>query len=75
MARFARVVVAGAAHHVTQRGNGRQFLLASESERMVYLDLLGQAARLHGVAVVGYCLMSNHVHLVLMAAVSGGGRE
>ena len=40
MARFARVVVAGAAHHVTQRGNARQFLLASDSERIVYLDLL-----------------------------------
>jgi len=66
MARFARVVVAGAAHHVTQRGNGRQFLLASDSDRMVYLDLLAQAVRLHGVSVVGYCLMSNHVHLVLI---------
>jgi putative transposase len=66
MARFARVVVAGAAHHVTQRGNGRQFLLASDSERMVYLDLLRQAVHLHGVSVLGYCLMSNHVHLVLI---------
>ena len=66
MARFARVVIAGAAHHVTQRGNGRQFLLASDAERMVYLDLLRQAVHLHGVSVVGYCLMSNHVHLVLI---------
>jgi len=66
MARFARVVVEGAAHHVTQRGNGRQFLLASDSERMVYLDLLRQAVRLHGVSVIGYCLMSNHVHLLLI---------
>ena len=66
MARFARVVVAGAAHHVTQRGKGRQFLLASDSERRVYLDLLRQAVHRHGVSVVGYCLMSNHVHLVLI---------
>ena len=66
MARFARVVIAGAPHHVTQRGNGRQFLLASDSERRVYLDLLGQAVELHGVSVLGYCLMSNHVHLVLI---------
>src|SRR5208337_4685663 len=66
MARLPRVVVADVAHHVTQRGNARQFLLASDSERMVYLDLLRQAVRVEGVSVVGYCLMSNHVHLVVI---------
>ena len=43
MARFARVVIVDVAHHVTQRGNGRQFILATDAERMVYLDLLRQA--------------------------------
>jgi len=33
---------------------------------MVNLDLLGQAVKLHGVAAVGYCLMSNHVDVVLI---------
>ena len=66
MARLPRVVVAGVAHHVTQRGNARQFLLATDSERMVYLDLLRQAVKIEGVSVVGYCLMSNHVHLVVI---------
>ena len=66
MARLARVVVAGVAHHVAQRGNGPQLLLATDSERMVYLDLLRQAVRAEGVAVVGYCLMPNHVHLVVI---------
>jgi REP element-mobilizing transposase RayT len=60
------VVVADVAHHVTQRGNGCQFILASEAERMVYRDLLRQAVRGQGVAVVGYCLMSNHVHRVVI---------
>ena len=66
IARLPRVVVAGVAHHVTQRGNGRQFLLATDSERMVYLDLLRQAVQREGVSAVGYCLMSNHVHLVVI---------
>lgn len=66
MSRFARVVIAEVAHHVTQRGNGRQFLLATDSERLVYLDLLRQAVHLHSLSVVGYCLMSNHVHLVVI---------
>ena len=66
MPRIARVVIADVAHHVTQRGNGRQFILASDSERMVYLDLWRQAVREQNLSVVGYCLMSNHVHLVVI---------
>ena len=66
MPRVARVVIADVAHHVTQRGNGRQFILATDAERMVYLDLLRQAVRVEGLTVVGYCLMSNHVHLVVI---------
>ncbi len=66
MARLARVVVAEVAQHVTQRGNGRQFLLNSDAERQVYLDLLRQAAHVENLSVLGYCLMSNHVHLVVV---------
>jgi putative transposase len=66
MARLARVVCAEVAQHVTQRGNGRQFVLASDAEREVYLDLLRQAVRQESLAVLGYCLMSNHVHLVVV---------
>jgi putative transposase len=36
------------------------------AERLVYLDLFRQAVHLQGVSVVGYCLMSNHVHMVLI---------
>jgi len=50
MARFARVVAVDTAHHVTQRGMARQFLLASDAERRVYLDLLRQAVRVHALS-------------------------
>jgi putative transposase len=66
MARLARVVAVDIAHHVTQRGNARQFILTSDAERLVYLDLLRQAVQLHELSVMGYCLMSNHVHLVVV---------
>ena len=49
MARLARVAVAEVAYHVTQRGNGRQYLLAADAERMVYLDLLRAAVRMEGL--------------------------
>ena len=60
------MVAVDVAHHVTQRGNGRQFILDSDAQRMVYLDLLRQALQLHPISLVGYCLMSNHVHLVVI---------
>ena len=66
MARFARVVALQIAHHVTQRGNARQFILSWDGDREVYLGLLRENAAKHGSAIVGYCLMSNHVHLVLV---------
>jgi putative transposase len=64
--RLARVIAVGVAHHVTQRGNGCRFLLESDADRHIYLDLLQQNLRLHEVLLVGYCLMSNHVHLIVI---------
>ena len=61
---MARVIAVDAPHHVTQRGNARRFILDSETDRAVYLDFLRQYTQLHDVALVGYGLMSNHVHLV-----------
>jgi putative transposase len=64
MPRVARIVVADVAHHVTQRGNGRQYILATDAERAVYLDLLRQGLRKQELSLLGYCLMSNHVHFI-----------
>jgi putative transposase len=38
----------------------------SDSDRLVYLELLREHAALHELSVLGYCLMSNHVHLVVI---------
>lgn len=66
MARFARVVVVDVAHHVTQRGNARQVILSSDGDRLTYLDLLQQCCEVHRLDVLDYCLMSNHVHLIVV---------
>jgi putative transposase len=65
MARFARVVAVDIAHHVTQRGNGRRYILDGAPDREVYLSLLAENLIQHSVSILGYCLMSNHLHLVL----------
>ncbi len=64
MARLSRIVVVNIPHHVTQRGNARQFLLATDEERLVYLNLLRKYVQFHELSVLGYCLMSNHVHVL-----------
>lgn len=68
MARLARVVAVDIPHHVTQRGNGKQVIFTSDSDRITYLELLRQYAELYGLTLLGYCLMSNHVHLVVLPA-------
>ena len=66
MARLARVIVVGVAHHVTQRGNARRYILDSDSERMIYLSLLREYVTLYELSLLEYCLMSNHVHWVVI---------
>ena len=70
MARFARVVAIGVPHHVTQRGNARRVVFESDADRLTYLQLLDSQCRFYGVSVVGFCLMSNHVHLVLIPGLA-----
>jgi putative transposase len=53
-------------HHVTQRGNGRRVVFETDNDRLVYLGLLQQHAKLQRLAVLGYCLMPNHVHLIVV---------
>ena len=62
MARLARIVVPGRAHHVTQRGNRREAILFEEGDQAIYLDLLSEQTARYEVQVWAYCLMPNHVH-------------
>jgi putative transposase len=50
--------------HITQRGNNQQDVFFVDDDRRVYLELLRKAAEQFGLAVHGYCLMTNHVHLL-----------
>ncbi len=64
MPRRPRVVVPGAPHHITQRGNNRQPVFFCPEDRLFYLDLLSRHAERAGARILGYCLMTNHVHLI-----------
>ena len=72
MPRAARFVVPGLPHHVTQRGNRRQPTFFSDGDYRLYLGLLRDGCVRAGTAVWGWCLMPNHVHLILVPARPDG---
>ena len=66
MPRIARLVIPHLPHHVTQRGNNRQDVFLVDDDRRTYLALLKDRCDEAGVRVLGYCLMTNHVHLIIV---------
>lgn len=64
MPRLARAIAVGCAHHITQRGNNGEDVFFADPDREVYLRILAEQAGKCGLKVLGYCLMTNHVHLV-----------
>jgi putative transposase len=63
---MARVVAVGLPHHVTQRGNGRRDVFLTNSLKRTYLDLLRQHASHCRLRILAYCLMTNHLHMVVI---------
>ncbi len=66
MPRQRRIVIPGLPHHVTQRGSRRQDVFFRQEDREIYLHLLHKYLKKHGAELLAYCLMSNHVHLVVV---------
>ena len=52
-------------YHVCARGTGKQIIFETDDDRWEFLELMRDCCRDAGVTVVAWCLMSNHVHLVL----------
>jgi putative transposase len=64
MARRARLVLAGQAHYLVQRGHPGASLFADTQDRARFLNSLNQAAIAEGVLLHGYALLESEVHLL-----------
>ena len=65
MARPVRIEYAGAVYHVICRGNNRQAVFRDDQDRRRYLEKLSLYLEERNVDLLAYCLLSNHVHLLL----------
>ena len=74
MARMARVVAAGYPHHITQRGNRRLETFFNEKDYSTYIEFISESCKKTGTECWAYCLMPNHVHLVLVPSDEDGLR-
>jgi len=74
MARLARVVIPHVAHHITQRGNRRLPIFFSDDDRSTYLALLAASLTVSDTRCLAWCLMDNHVHLILVPVTTDGLR-
>jgi putative transposase len=66
MPRNARCVVPGLAYRVTQRGTNHQLVFFSAADRATYLRLLKRNLAPAETRPLAWCLMTNHIHLVLV---------
>jgi putative transposase len=68
MPRQARFIVPDIALHVIQRGHNRNACFRDDTDRMVYLATVADLLRNSACALHAYCLMTNHVHMLLTPA-------
>lgn len=65
MPRNARIIIDNYPHHIIQRGHNRQVVFATDDDFLFYLDNLREWKEKFGCKIYAYCLMTNHVHLII----------
>ena len=65
MPRTSRIILPNTPHHIVQRGHNRQVVFASDDDFNYYRENLIDCKRAFGCKIYAYCLMTNHVHLIV----------
>jgi putative transposase len=66
MPRDTRLIIPNIYHHALQRGNNRQDVFHENIDRLYYLKWARKLAEQYHVPIIGYCLMTNHIHLLIL---------
>jgi REP element-mobilizing transposase RayT len=65
MARPLRIEFAGALYHITSRGDRREAIYEDDEDREAFLRVLAEVVERYHWVCHGFCLMTNHYHLVV----------
>jgi len=65
MARPLRIEYPNAFYHITSRGNAREAIFSDEQDNQLFLSYLKEYLQRHNVVCYGWCLMTNHYHLLI----------
>ena len=66
MPRIPRAFVDGFIYHVLNRGNGKRIVFHKREDYQTFTDLMKTGKQLYSINILGYCLMPNHFHLVVL---------
>ncbi len=69
MPRRGRVILPNTPHHIVQRGHNRKAVFIEDRDYQYYLDNLEEWKHHLGIKVYSYCLMTNHIHLVIEPSI------
>ncbi|MFH1824822.1 MAG: transposase [Candidatus Firestonebacteria bacterium] len=72
MPRQSRIVVPGYPHHIILRGNNRNVIFYSDEDRCFFIRCLKESKEKTGSKIYAYCLMTNHVHLLVEPLTESG---
>jgi REP element-mobilizing transposase RayT len=61
----------GGIYHLTPTGNADRQVFVDNVDRQKFLDLAGPIAKKYGVTIIGYCLMGNHLHFLVISGPLG----
>jgi len=71
MPRPLRICLPGLVYHILNRGNNRQAIFLSDEDYPHYLRILSKYKKKFGFKIFAYCLMTNHVHLLIKTSIHG----
>ena len=66
--RKARIIEQGATYHVVAKTNRGEFILNSDEMKEMFLSIMERAKRKFDFKIKHFCIMSNHIHLLLEPA-------
>lgn len=67
MPRANRYLISNQIYHITHRCHNRSYLLRFSQDRNAYRQYLREAAKVCKIVVLGYCITSNHIHILLFS--------